>query len=259
MSDKQLSIIERLSAPLSADDVELRIGSTSDKGFSLLCYKTARTDVKRLNDVCGTAWSNEYSYDQKGLLCCSISIFDDILNQWVTRTDVGTESNTEKEKGSYSDAFKRAGFKWGIGAELYNSPFIWVQWEMKVNEYRSNGNKKVYEPVGFYPNKLEIPAYEVFDGHFNALTITHNGKVIFKYGEAGTKWPVYNDATPKVQRQALSEFKNICGSLDVDPIEFLRNQGSEIENDADKYKAVRPWLNGNIDQLHDQLLTYKSL
>ena len=36
------------------------------------------------------------------------------------------ESNTEAEKGRASDAFKRAGFKWGIGRELYTAPFIWV-------------------------------------------------------------------------------------------------------------------------------------
>ena len=31
-----------------------------------------------------------------------------------------------KEKGEASDSFKRAGFKWGIGRELYTSPFIYI-------------------------------------------------------------------------------------------------------------------------------------
>ena len=36
------------------------------------------------------------------------------------------ESNTEPQKGEASDSFKRACVNWGIGRELYTSPFIWV-------------------------------------------------------------------------------------------------------------------------------------
>ena len=45
---------------------------------------------------------------------------------WISKEDVGVESKTEKEKGQASDAFKRAGFNWNIGRELYTAPFIWV-------------------------------------------------------------------------------------------------------------------------------------
>ncbi|NOW12590.1 hypothetical protein B0H35_000004 [Clostridium acetobutylicum] len=45
---------------------------------------------------------------------------------WISKQDVGTESNTEKEKGQASDSFKRACFNFGIGRELYTSPFIWI-------------------------------------------------------------------------------------------------------------------------------------
>jgi len=243
-------LIEKLIAPLSASDIEVRVGTTSQKGFSLLIYKTARTDVKRLNDVFGLNWKNRYFADEKGLLCCGISAKVD--GEWVERIDVGTESYTEKEKGSYSDAFKRAGFKWGIGAELYNSPFIWVNWDMK-----QNNSGKGYAPVGFYSSSVEIVDYEAVDGHVTSIVILHNGKQIYKYGEKRNGWPVYNEATPKIQKQALSEFKNICGTLEVDPVEFLLSTGVQLENEADKYKAVRHWLNGNVDMLHDQLLVYR--
>ena len=98
--EKELSLIDKLTAPLSMYDIELRIGTTSPKGFSLLLYKTARTDVKRLNEVFGIEWKNRYFYDDKGLLCCGISAKYD--GEWIERNDVGTESQTEKEKGSYS-------------------------------------------------------------------------------------------------------------------------------------------------------------
>ena len=48
-------LITKLSEPLTKDDVELRIGTTSAKGFSLLLYKTARTDIKKLNES-GAIW-----------------------------------------------------------------------------------------------------------------------------------------------------------------------------------------------------------
>lgn len=249
----RMSIIEKLMEPLDREDVELRVGATTEKGFALLLYKTARTDAKRLNESCGLMWQNHYHYDAKGLLCCDISIWDETSKQWVVRGDVGTESNTEKEKGSYSDAFKRAGFKWGIGAELYNSPFIWVSWpNMRKNEYG-----KGYIPTGFRAQAVEITDYYVIDGRVESITLLHDGKVIFKYGDGRKAWPVYADATPKVQKQALAEFKRVCDTLEVDPLEFLTNQGQEVGTEADKYKSVRTWLNGSIDQLHDQLLVYK--
>lgn len=131
---KTISKMEELQVPLSGDDVEFRIGSsTPRKGFSLLLYKTARTDVNRLNNVFGLQWKNKYFYDEKKYLACEISVFDEITKEWVGRSDVGTESNTEKEKGSYSDAMKRAGSKWGIGIELYKAPFIWVNWDKWKN------------------------------------------------------------------------------------------------------------------------------
>ena len=86
-------LLEKLSAPLGKDDVELRIGQTSQKGFSLLLYKTARTDIKRLNDT-GAIWQNKHEYDAMGLLTCTISIYDPEHALWINRVDVGTESQT---------------------------------------------------------------------------------------------------------------------------------------------------------------------
>ena len=45
---------------------------------------------------------------------------------WVWKSDCGSESNIEAQKGEASDAFKRACFNWGIGRELYTAPFVYV-------------------------------------------------------------------------------------------------------------------------------------
>ena len=50
----------------------------------------------------------------------------DRYKDWVWKSDCGTESNTEAQKGEASDSFKRACFNWGIGRELYTAPFTWI-------------------------------------------------------------------------------------------------------------------------------------
>jgi hypothetical protein len=176
------TIIDKLQKPLNVEDIEFRIGNVQKvyqqgklpKGFSLLAYKTARTDVKRLNDAVGINWRNSYFYDNKGILCCTISVYNEDTNSWVDRTDVGTESNTEKEKGSYSDAFKRAGFKWGIGSELYNMPFIWINW----NEYNEHNGK--FTPKNFDANSIKVTNYEVKNGDVLVLTLEYKGNLVYK-------------------------------------------------------------------------------
>ena len=78
-------------------------------------------------------WQNKF-YEHKGILFCSLGIntsynLPDDEDRWIWKDDAGVESNTEAEKGNASDARKRAGFAWGIGRELYTSPFIWVSAE----------------------------------------------------------------------------------------------------------------------------------
>lgn len=111
---------------LIANEIECRIGMVKANGLSLLLYKDARVDQNILDETVGPEnWQRDHK-ECKGNLFCGISIWDDSKKQWVTKWDCGTESYAEKEKGEASDSFKRAGFNWGIGRELYTSPFIWI-------------------------------------------------------------------------------------------------------------------------------------
>lgn len=122
---------------LEADEIECRVAQCSDKGVQLLLYKTARTDAALLDEVYPDAWQNDFKVID-GKMYGGIGI--KVNSEWLWRWDCGTESNMEAEKGEASDAFKRAGFKWGIGAELYTSPFIWVKAENCKIE-----NRKCYD------------------------------------------------------------------------------------------------------------------
>ena len=149
--------IEDLRKPLKAEEIELRIGTTKQgKGFSLLLYKTVRTDRAILNSVVGALnWKSSFYNDSHGNVVCQLSIYDPNKKEWITKEDVGIESYTEKEKGSYSDAMKRAGFQWGIGEELYDAPFIWINWEewsgknpscsFKIRQWRVENNNNSYQ------------------------------------------------------------------------------------------------------------------
>lgn len=110
--------------PLKANEVEMRASRKLSNGKKAwLLYKTARTDARLLDEtVTPYRWNCSFE-DIKGNLFCTISIKND--DGTVTaKSDCGTESKTEAEKGEASDAFKRAGFKWGIGRELYSAPNI---------------------------------------------------------------------------------------------------------------------------------------
>lgn len=115
---------------LTAEDIEVRVQSAKANGVVLLLYKNARVDMNILDETVGAEnWQREH-YECKGNLFCRVGIrCDDVKKQlleWVWKADCGTESNTEAQKGEASDSFKRACFNWGIGRELYTSPFIWI-------------------------------------------------------------------------------------------------------------------------------------
>lgn len=116
---------------LRADEIECRVQSVKENGLVLLLYKDARVDMNILDETVGSSnWQNRF-YEHKGILFCSLGIntnYDkpDLPDRWVWKDDAGVESNTEAEKGNASDARKRAGFAWGIGRELYSTPFTWV-------------------------------------------------------------------------------------------------------------------------------------
>ena len=122
--------------PLTAEDVECRVAQCSEKGASLLLYKTARTDMSLLDETVGAEnWQKDYRAIDGKLYCGIGCRFKD--GEWVWKWDTGTPSNMESQKGEASDAFKRAGFCWGIGRELYTAPFVWVGADKLKKHYQN--------------------------------------------------------------------------------------------------------------------------
>ena len=118
---------------LNANEIEVKVKKVTEKGCLLLLYKTARTDMQLLDETFGPEnWQCDYK-TINDVLYCGIGILrtDNGQPSWVWKWDCGIESRSDEDgnekKGEASDAFKRAGFKWGIGRELYTAPFIWAK------------------------------------------------------------------------------------------------------------------------------------
>lgn len=110
---------------LRADEITIRAEGSRD-GVELLLYKDARTDQNILDETVGPMnWKKSYSNNNCN---CVISIYNENIHEWISKEDVGSceGSAYDRNKALASDAFKRAGFAWGIGRELYTAPMIYL-------------------------------------------------------------------------------------------------------------------------------------
>lgn len=160
---------------LRKDEIECRVSQVSEKGCVLLLYKTARTDADLLDETVGPQnWENDFKIVD-GVLYGGIGIYDVNTDQTRWKWDAGTESNTEAEKGRASDAFKRAGFKWGIGRELYSAPFTFIPaGKCSIKEGR-NGKLACYD-------NFEVGEIGYRDEKISRLVIALKGVPVFEWG-----------------------------------------------------------------------------
>jgi len=165
---------------LRPDEIECRVQKCSAKGVTVLLYKTARTDADLLDETVGPEnWQNDFKLVD-GTLYGGIGV--DYGRGAVWKWDAGTESNTEAEKGRASDAFKRAGFKHGIGRELYSAPFVFIP-AGKCNVKESKRTDKYGNPVFECYDNFEVASIDYDDDeHISGLVITLKGSPVFEWG-----------------------------------------------------------------------------
>lgn len=129
-----------LRRPFTVNAVKWKVQATyGDKGL-VVAYIDARLVADRLNLVCPSLWQDEY-HERPGGMLCELTFFDGLTS--ITRRDFG---EGYKGKGLYSDAFKRAAVKFGVGVSLYAIPAI----ELKVGsglragKPRKDGTPQLY-------------------------------------------------------------------------------------------------------------------
>lgn len=219
---------------LRADEIDCRIQSLSENkngvGAVVLLYKDARVDMNILDETVGAMnWkrSHELIGDR---LYCTISIRDE-NGEWVSKQDVGTESNTEKEKGQASDSFKRAGFNWGIGRELYSAPFIYIKLRNDEVFKDKNGKLKTYSK------------FKVFDIEYDEnksislLVIGDNDDERFFYGKK-TICSQNQRREPKNKPKSLtaqSNTESVVNTMLINEIVQLANASGIDTNKLSEY------------------------
>lgn len=176
---------------LNADEIEVRVKQVGEKGAVALLYKTARTDMQILDETVGAEnWSCDYK-EIKGNLFCGITV------NGVTKWDCGIESREDddgnEKKGEASDAFKRAGFRWGIGRELYTSPFIFLS---VPTEKDRNGKWIVSNYAKFSVSEI---SYEKNRISRIAIVDDKTGKVVYIFPRNGKP---YHDEEPREETPA---------------------------------------------------------
>lgn len=222
---------------LKAEDIECRIQKITKEGAILLLYKTARVDMRILDEVYGEMNWQRHHEVINGNLFCTISVWDSEKSQWVSKQDVGTESNAEAEKGQASDAFKRAGFAWGIGRELYDAPFIFVQ--APIDKYDRFTVKEI--------------KYSKTERKFTSLVIVDkDGKERYRLNGTKTDRPKAKKPTDEERRQkgiaAISELVKkhkaeqpfadwLKDTMKVDTLD-----GLTVEQLGAVYKGFKKWI-----------------
>lgn len=196
---------------LSAQDIECRAQQVA-KDFSwcsLLLYKNARVDMQILDETFGRfGWKRSHELIN-GRLYCTVSIYDDEKGQWVSKQDVGVESNTEAEKGQASDAFKRACVNVGIGRELYTAPKIFIS--LTKDDVKNSR----------LSTRFDVRAIEYTNNQISYLQIVDN-KGILRYE--------YADKNKVI--------KNVKSSRTPDDLTRIFNAHRELQSDNDFISAL---------------------
>lgn len=202
---------------LKANEIECRVGSFKPTGMTLLLYKDARADMKILDETFGfDGWERKHELID-GKLFCTISVWSEKRNCWISKQDVGTESNAEKEKGQASDSFKRACVNLGIGRELYTAPFIWIPANKGYDKYEKFSVKE----IGYNQNK-EIDKLVILDS---------NGNIAYKFGENNIL----------INKTEQEELFMLAKDLKTDTVkEILNSYGFKSSRDItkDKFKDI---------------------
>lgn len=226
---------------LKASEISVKVKQITEKGCLLLLYKTARVDAQILDEEFGAAnWTNDFK-EIKGNLFCGIGVKQED-GSFVWKWDCGTESTADAEKGEASDSFKRAGFKWGIGVELYTSPFIWASVETQKN------GKGFYELTNKFI-KFSVSEIVIEDKKITKLKVIDNkGNVVFEMGKNKKKAEPVSTAKQQTLEERISKFKEYIGKASLYDLNDLKYKS---RMDA-LCREAGPEISEELTQIHNK-------
>lgn len=195
---------------LRADEIDCRPQTVKAGGCSLLLYKDARCDMTILDEIYGSLnWKREHTRDNHN---CIVSVWNSDIQQWISKEDTGIESNSEAAKGLASDSFKRACVNFGIGRELYTSPFIWVKLSPGETYTDSKGRQQLAVGLKFFVKKIEykdrvITGLTISDGKTDRFTMHDTQQKPTDFSAAEKKL-----AEAKTQDELVAAWTSLSGA-----------------------------------------------
>jgi hypothetical protein len=168
--------IKDLAKPLSVENIEFRVDNIikgrENKIFAqILAYKDARADMRVADEVLGPEnWQCNFVRDSQTSMVCNIGV--KVGEEWVWKAYNGSASNFESDKGTASDAFKRAWVMWGIGRHLYSFPSIFV--ELFEGEYYEKDGK-IFASRSLRPQDWKWEVEYDAQGNPKTIAASHKG------------------------------------------------------------------------------------
>lgn len=217
---------------LKANEIEVRVGHKikNTNNVSMLLYIDSRAVTKYLDEWVGPFnWQTEFN-TAGPLVVGKLGIWDDNKQQWVWKSDTGSESNIEAEKGLISDTYKRLLSRWGV-TELYTAPDI-----VLPDDGYNNSGYKVSE-IDYDENRNIIH-----------LVITN------RFGKELFRWDIGNKTTPIVKtspKQVIND-ENLEWTDDKTTIKdnrtLLTEFCTEKKNSGDDKEQLKKFYNYYVEK-----------
>jgi len=216
---------------LTKNEIEVKVKTVSEKGAVLLLYKTARVDMAILDETFGSMnWQSDYKV-VKDNLYCGIGVLNKDTKDWIWKWDCGIESRPDEEgnekKGEASDAFKRAGFKWGIGVELYSAPFTFARVETEGYKDERTGKMKYKLKNPFQKFYVDEITYDENDDIARLVIVDDKGNIVFS--TASERQPEKKPAQPKDDKYSKENLLKTFDSC----VAAIAKHGEYAENESD--------------------------
>ena len=199
-------MINNMFRTLKAEEIEVRVQSVKNGKANMLLYIDSRAVTKLLDETVGPMnWQTEF-YEVNGQTIGKLGIWDSEKQQWIWKSDTGTESNIEAVKGLISDVYKRMISRWGV-VELYSSPKILLD-----DDGYGNTGYRVSEIL--YDSERNIT---------HLVLVNRFGKEVFRWDEG--QRPQVAQSTQTTQR-AVATPQNV----QTDALDYV------VETEMDKLK-----------------------
>jgi hypothetical protein len=188
---------------LKAQEIEVRVQSVKNGKANMLLYIDSRCVTTLLNETVGALnWQSKF-YQVGNMVMGKLGIWCSEKEAWVWKSDTGSESNIEAEKGLISDTYKRLLSRWGV-VELYSAPRI----EIPDDGYGNTGYK--VSEIAYEERKIT-----------HLVIVNRFGKEVFRWDLNAEPRTIVRTPQSETNKQLLIDFCK-ANNTDANRLEMIK-------------------------------------